>query len=136
MHHQQCAVNNPIADGGHIAQAVNGFVQRGVGVDVAAEVHTDGLEILDDALAGEVLRAVESHVFKEMRQTVLVILLQHGSDRLRNVELAALFGVLVVADVVGQSVVQMTDAHAVLHGKRLCLLRENGQYRAQQQSDA
>ena len=51
------------------------------------------------------LRTIERHVLQEVRQTVLMILFEDSTYRLRDVELAALFGLLVVTDVVRQSVV-------------------------------
>lgn len=51
-------------------------------------------------------RAVERHVFEKVRQSVLVVLLQNGADSLRNVKFGALFRLLVVANVVGQTIVE------------------------------
>ena len=105
MHHEQRTVHDAFAIGRHVRQTIHGLVDRGVGVDVTAEVHTHRLEIVDDALTGEMLRTVERHVLQEVRQTVLMILLEDSTYRLRDVELAALFGLLVVTDVVRQAVV-------------------------------
>ena len=50
----------------HVRYVVYGFLNRGVGVEVAAELHADRFEPVDYALAGEVLGAVEAHVFQEV----------------------------------------------------------------------
>ena len=105
VHHEQRRVHDSFAIGRHIRQTVNGLVNGGVGIDVTTEVHAYGLEIIDDTLAREMLRTVERHVLQEVRQTVLVVLLEDSTYRLGDVELTALFGLLVVADVIGQTVV-------------------------------
>ena len=61
------------------------------------------------------LRSVECHVLEEVRQAVLVILLEDSTYRLRDMELAALFGLLVMTDVVGESVVQFAVSNGRVH---------------------
>ena len=51
------------------------------------------------------LRTIERHVLQEVRQTVLMILFEDSTYRLRDVKLRPLFGLLVVTDVVRQAVV-------------------------------
>ena len=123
VHNEQGGVDNTFADSRHIGEAVNGFVDRGVGVDVSAEVHTDGLEIVDNALAGEVLCAVERHVLEEVCKTVLVILLKDSADGLRDMEVATLLGFLVMTDVIRQTVGQVPVTHRAVDGQRYRLLR-------------
>ena len=100
VHHQQRRVNDSLADGRHVRQTINGLVNRRVCVDISAEIHTDRLEIIDDTFARKMLRTIESHVLQEVRQTILVILFQHSTYGLCDVEIAALFWLLVVTDVI------------------------------------
>ena len=61
------------------------------------------------------LGTIESHVLKEMGETVLVILLEDSTYGLRDMELGTLLRLLIVADVVGQSVVQMPHAYVLVN---------------------
>ena len=97
--HDSCAVRR------YIRETIDGLVDRGIGIDVSAEIHTHGLEIIDDAFAREVLGAVEGHMLQKMRQTVLVILFEDSTHSLCDMELCALFGLFVMTDIIGQSVV-------------------------------
>ena len=66
--------------------------------------------------------AVESHVFEEVCQAVLVVFFETGAHRLRDVKLGALFRLFVVANVISQSVVQLTIAHIGVERQRLRFL--------------
>ena len=69
------------------------------------------------------LRAVEGHVLEEVSQTTLVLVLLNGAYTLCNVEVGYMLRPLVVADVVGQTVGQLADAHVLVDGDRRHLLR-------------
>ena len=97
--HDSCAVRR------YIREAIDGLVDGGIGVDVSTEVHTHGLKIIDDAFAREMLGAVEGHMLQKMRQTILVILFEDSTNSLCDMELCALFGLFVMTDIIGQSVV-------------------------------
>jgi len=109
-------------------------------VDVPAELGADGTEVVQDAFLREMLRAVEAHVLQEVRETVLVRFFLDGADVRGKVELRPLGREFIVADVIGKSVVQVSDAdgrivgeggHGLLHGLFLALRggRECGQER-------
>ncbi len=115
-----------------VVEHVLGLFETGGGIDVRAEFSTDGTEVVQDGLVREVLRAVEAHVLEEVGETVLVRGFLDGAHIGSEVELGTSGGELVVADVIGQSVVQMahTDGrivgeggHRLLHGLLLFLLR-------------
>ena len=72
------------------------------------------------------LTAVKGHVLQEMGQTALVLLLLDGSHALGEEEVHAVFRIVVVADVVGQSAVQLADAHLVIDGDGAHQLRLDG----------
>ena len=132
VHDEQGGVDDAFARGGHIGEAIDCLIQCRVGVDISAEVHTDGLEIVDDTLAREMLRTVECHVLQEVRETVLVVLLEDSAYGLGDMELATLLGILVVADVVSQSVVQMSYAYCGINGNgRGSLCKAHCAYQAQ-----
>ena len=65
----------------------------------------------------EVLTAVKGHVLQEVGQTVLVVFFLHGTHALGDVEVGALLGIVVVADVVGKSTIQLTDSHGLVNGQ-------------------
>ena len=119
-HHKQRAVNDAFAIRRYIRKTVNGLVNRGIGIDVSAEINTYRLKIIDDPFAGEMLCSVESHMLQEMRQTVLMILFEDSTYCLRNVELATLFRLLVVTDVIGQTVLQFAVTNIRVHRQFLC----------------
>ncbi len=61
---------------GYRRDIVDSFVHRCVGIEVVAEFHAYRLKIVDDAFAGEILGAVEAHVFKEVGEAALVVFLK------------------------------------------------------------
>ena len=116
--------------GRHVGQHVDGLLNAGPSVHVFAELHAVVLHIIKECLAGEVGSAVEGHVLQEVGQTALVFLLKDGTHFLRDVEIGALGGFLVVTDVVGQSVFQFASSDVGVEGHGI-LLGEHG--RAQNQ---
>ena len=90
----------------HIIYIIDGLVEGGIGVEVLAELHSDALQVLLQGIAREVGCAIETHVLQEMGETTLVVLLLHGADALGDVEVAALLGPLVVADIIGKTIIQ------------------------------
>ena len=113
VEHQQAGVENPFALQGCRADMVDGLVDGGIGVEVGAELDTDGLAPGYDAqlavLAGKVLCAVEGHVLQEVGQTALAGLLKNGTYALGDVEVGKALLLGIVAQVVGQAVVEVPD---------------------------
>ena len=66
--------------------------------------------------------AVKGHVLQEVGKTALALLFLNGTHALGDVEIHAMLGIVVVADVVGQATVQFTDAHLWVHWDRRHLL--------------
>ena len=84
---------------------IHGVVRRCVGIPLSTEtVHE-----LRHSVAGEMFRAVERHVLEEVSQTILIILLLDSTHTLGDVEVHFSLRIVVVADVIGQSIVKMTD---------------------------
>ena len=122
----QAAVHNALALYRDVVEHVLRLLKAGGSIDVAAELCADAAKIIQDPLAGEVLGSVEAHVLQEMGQAVLLRLnLLDGTHIGGQVEFGTSLGELIVADVVGESVVQMADAHLVGVGK----LRHLGEVR-------
>ena len=106
---QQAGVQQIYVRGGHGADVVHRFVLGGVGVEVATEGDTVFFQGRDDALARKVFRAVEGHMFQEMRQTVLGIVFEKRAGVTDNVETGPFFGLFVVTEVVGNAVGQLAN---------------------------
>ena len=108
----------------HIIYIINSLVEGSISIEVLAELHADALQVLLQGIAREVGRAVEAHVFEEVSQSALVVLLLHGADALGDVEVATLLWPLVVTDVIGKAVLQLAglDSRVKGYGRHLHLL--------------
>ncbi len=115
---EQTAVESRLACSGHVGDVIDGLVDGCVGIEVSAELHTDRLAIADDIVLGEVLRAVEAHVLEEVGETVLVVFLLEGSDVSSEIEFSPLCRLVVVADIIGHAVVQLSYPYCRVIGKR------------------
>ena len=113
--------------GGHI-DVVNGLVEAGVGIDAAAELDAMLLKLFNHLVVGVALDSVEGHVLAEVREALLVVALEDGAGVRHEAELDAVLGLLVVADVVGESVVEvayddfLVDRHSSRQVSRFCIL--------------
>ena len=77
MEYEDTAVDDALAWDGDLHQRVDRLVEARVSIDVATKAGTDTLEEVDDALAREVLRAVEGDVLEEVSQTLLRVFFLH-----------------------------------------------------------
>ena len=68
---QQTGVNGCGALGGNVTDTVDGLVNTRIGIQVTAELHTQGTGEFDNTIALEMLRAVESHVLQEVGKSTL-----------------------------------------------------------------
>ena len=103
---------------GHF-QHVDRLVERGVGVDVGAETHPDGLQVVDDLLLLEPARAVEGHVLQEVGQALLIVVFLHGPGVDRQPEGHPLLRLTVDPDEVAQAVVQTPLGNGRVQGQRV-----------------
>ena len=125
-----------VAGDGHVVNVVDGFVGRGVGIEVLAELHTDAFAVLDElSIIGEVLRAVEGHVLEKVGETALIVVFLHRSDLLGDVEIDLSFGFGVVSNVVGQSVGKFSLTYGGVGGEFGDLLRCTRQEYGGEKSD-
>ena len=104
MHHEQRRVDDSLAIGRHIRKTIDCLVNRCIGIDISAEVNANRFEIVDDTFAWEMLCTIESHVLQEVRQPILVVLFKDSSYGLCYMKLATLLRLLIMTDVIGQSV--------------------------------
>ena len=87
------------------------------------------------------LRSVEGHVFEEMGQAVLVVLLLQGAYVVGDEEIRPLPGIVVMPDVVGHPVVEPADPdlaverHLLLRACGDLPRRRNGQQTEQGRTD-
>ena len=86
---------------------VDRLVDTGVGVEVGTELDALALAPLPQAAllsTGEVLGAVEGHVFEKVGKSSLTRLFEDGAHALSNVEVGHVGRLAVLPDVIGQSV--------------------------------
>ena len=130
---KEAGVDNGLADKRDVVQHVLGLLDAGGSIDIAAEGGADALKPVEDALAGEILGAVEAHVLEEVSQSVLVGLFLDSTYVGGEVELGTLLGLFVMTDVIGQAVLKFTRAHCRVVGKLLELLRAGERKRGDEQ---
>ena len=116
---EQAAVGHALTLYGNIVEHVLGFLETGGRIDVAAELGSYALQIVEYALAGEALGAVEAHVLEEVGETVLVGGLIDAAGLGGQIELGPVFGKGVLADVIGESVFELAHFHGRIVWKRL-----------------
>src|SRR5205807_2175222 len=68
-------------------ELIDGFVERGVGVEVRPESYPDRFQILDQVVLLEMGRAVEGRMLDEMRIAQLVRVLENGAGVDRKAKL-------------------------------------------------
>ena len=134
VQYEQGRVDDPLACGRHVGDVVDGVVPAGGRIEVVSELDAHGLQIFDHLLAGEVLRSVEGHVLEEVCQALLVVILLDGSHVVENVEIGLTLRLLVVPDVVGESVFEFSGAEILvcrnrLHRIHLCHCSARGEER-------
>ena len=107
---QQRPVDHVGIVGGNL-QLVDGLIKAGVGVDVRAEAHARRLQKCDDLLLREVTRAVEAHVFHEVREAPLVVVFENRTRADDQPKRRAALRLLVGAHVVAQTVGERADGN-------------------------
>ena len=110
MHNQQAGVHNACPRYRNVVEHICGLLYARGCVDVASEFRPYALQIVQYLLVRKVLGAVEAHVLEEVGETVLVRSLLDGAYICRQVELRPAFRPVVVPDIVGEPVVQLSFA--------------------------
>ena len=122
---QQAGVECALAGRRHVADTVDGLVDAGIGIQVAAELNAERTGEFQQCGVGEVLRPIEGHVLQEVGQPSLLVVLLDRADPLCNVEVGYMLRPLVVQDVVSQAVAELALPHVLVHGNRPHLLRRH-----------
>ena len=112
MHHEKTRVDDALADHWDIVEHVVSLLETSSCIDVAAELGTDALEILEKRLSREILCTVETHVLEEVSKTVLVVSLLVSAHICSEIELSSLSRLVVVADVVSHAVLKLACLHS------------------------
>ena len=138
LQNQHARVEGRLASRGNIADAVNRLVNAGVGIEVAAKLHAQRTGELNQVVALEVLRTIEGHVLQEVSQAALALLLLDGAHALGNVEISHMLRPFVVADVIGQTIVELANAHSLVNGdgRHLLLSRHRRRGKSQQRQSS
>ena len=97
-------------------------MSTGIGVQVLTEFHPDTLQVLLQCITGEVGRSIETHVFQEVGKAALVGFFLNGAYLLGNVKVGPVCRLAVLADIIGQSVVQLSDTDIFVDRDRRHLL--------------
>ena len=120
---QQTGIDDTLTIQRHARHIVAGLLLSGESVEVSTELHTHLLQVVDQHLAGQVLRAIESHMLQEVSQTLLVILLLNSTHVVQNVELGLISGLGIATYVVGHTVVQLAGSHSCIGRNHLSRCR-------------
>ena len=108
---EQARVESALACGRHIVDIIHGLVDRSVGIEVATKFHTEGAGVVDQAIAGVIFGTIESHVFKEVSQTTLTFFFLNRAHALSDVEIHMVLGIIVVTNIVSESVSEFAYAN-------------------------
>ena len=119
VHDEQAGVDYAFTYHRDVVEHVGGLLDAGCGIDVPSEFRTYLLEIVEHGLAGQVLRAVEAHVLEKVGQSVLVRSLLDGAYVRGEVEFRTLCRLVIVSDVVCQTVFQFSLAYSRVVGQRV-----------------
>ena len=120
VENEQGGVDDAFAGDRHVGHVVAGHLLCGEGVQVGTEFHADALQVVNHVLAREVLGPVEGHVFEEVCESLLGVLLLQCPHIVENPEFCLIGGFVVVADVVSHPVVEHALAYLGVIGKLLC----------------
>ena len=101
-----------------IVDIIHRLVKGSVGIEVLAKLHTDTLQILLERITREMGSTIETHMFQEMSQSALTLLLLHGTHLLCYVEVCTLLRPLVVTDIISESIRQDTHLDSRVQGYR------------------
>ena len=105
----------------HVFNVIHRLVGGGIGIQVPAILHTYRLQVFLQLIVLEVLSTIESHVLEQVSKTALVFILLHRPYFLCDVETRHMLRIVVMADVIGQSVVECSLTHVGVDWDVLCL---------------
>ena len=135
MKYKQTRILNWLAGGRYLTYIIYCLVDRGIGVEVAAEFHAHGLKPRHNVVAREVIGAVEAHVFKEVSESALIVFFKNWPYFLCDVIVGLILWILIVTDVIRQAVVKTPYPHIGIDRNRGHLLRLSGRRRRCHQNE-
>ena len=92
MQNKETRVNDTVTNYGYIRYIIYRFVHAGVCVQVLTETNTDAFQPIDDAFSWEMGCTIETHMFKEVCQSSLVVFFKDRTYFLCNIEIGTIFG--------------------------------------------
>ena len=95
----------------HIIYIIYSLVETGIGIQVLSKLHTYTFQIFFYSVAREVGSSVETHVFKEMGKTTLVVILLDGTYFLSDIKICSFLRPVVVSQIVCQTIGQSAFAN-------------------------
>ena len=128
MQDQQARINDSRRSHRGIGHHIDGLVERGIGIEVLAITHPDTFDVFVHAVVGEMYASIESHVLQEMRQSPLVLFFEDRAHILSNIKIRSLLGQRIVANIIGQSITQLSITYLRVDRKLLRLLGEKGKH--------
>ena len=120
VEHQETGVDDAFTFDRSGTDVIHRLVNGSIGIEVGTKLHADGLAPRHDAeflaLAWEVLGTIESHVFQEVSQATLARFFQDGAYTLCDIEVSESRLLVVMTDVISESVLQLTlSDRRILH---------------------
>ena len=110
VQHHKHGIHERIPHQRHFREVIDGLGPGGEGIHVITETHAFLGQEIEYPLAGIMPGAVEGHMLQEMGQTVLIVLFLESAHIVRDIELRAALGLLVMAEIVAQPVVEPAGA--------------------------
>ena len=115
LENQHAGIDSGGTGSRNIREIIYRLVDASVGIQVLAILHADALEIVLETVSLEMFGAIESQVLQEVSQTTLVVILIDGTHLLCNVETSYMLREIVVTNVIGQAIVEVTDSHILVN---------------------
>ena len=128
VQNQQARVLHTFASGRYTRDVVNSALYACVSIKVVTKLNTHAFAPLHQIVAGKTLGAIEAHVFEEVCQSTLIVFFHYRTHFLSNVEFSLSFRIIVVTDIIGQSVRQLSNSHLWIYrylGAFLCHYRHS-----------
>ena len=137
MKNQQRTVNNALPLKRNIVKHIGGNLHAGSCIYILAKLCAYALHIRENPFSREVLCAIKAHMLKKMSKTILIGSLLNGAHISNNVKLRTLCRFFVMFNIIGKSVLQLTNLNArVVHNRLLRIkplrICSNGQSHSEQ----
>ena len=118
VHDEQAGVYYSFPYNGNIVEHVGSLLYSGGGIDVPAEFGSYRLEVIQHLFPGKILGSVETHVLEKMCKTVLIRSFLYCTDIGGKIKLGPLCRLVVVSDIVCQTVFKFSLAYLRIIGQQ------------------